>query len=825
MKGKKLKLLGIVALMMISLTGCGEELKTFATSDLGQQLDYRFNENQAIVDSLYANELISENVYKDVSKSIEAQRDKYLSKDENGNYHANIEIDDDGKFKSGEIIKSISELRNVDNTILPEVTKSDGTVAAIEESIELSNYVISNYITGPHCWNIEDKKYNNWQKILNSRVEPVKIIDSEALTFTDNIDCDVYVLKKEIFTADNSGGIDGLIELLGTNSDIRKIKNINDYFEKATYLEDVRDSSGTIIHRKGDTITIRDLLNIDSLVGNSKPYDGAVIPTGEHGESGNRPGYDMLVKQYNEPVLKIRMEEFNIDEINKFMVAMGIDGGDYSNTGKWEFVHDNGLNKAYLMEYPVYYISGMKSTADNNFEELILSESDLGVNIKTGKTLAYIRDSEGNVEFTRIIENSGEGYLELAGAINERVDSQSAYIVAGSTEINLNMSDNSNSVKTRTGRLVLRDYLEATYAPEFKAYTSNSGTSDEKVVVFGRKIRFTNILKEPVGNQGDVILKVNKTNSCAIFVDKNGVIVKDTPELYVSDFCDFNSLLEDKVLRPTGSGESETEMQITENIEDAKVATDLNWQSTKGEIVISSKFPGESIGNKDYIRDTQARYSPELQKKQHQTFYAVATTSNMFTTSLFSSWVNNKSSEASLRWWREWLSSNSYIYKIDSTSLEEYLYNNYKYELAQNDIVILDLEVVAKIQEEMDKEATENTNRLFRTVFKVLGWLLIIYAVLLMLCWLIDTNIDVGVQLTNKLTFGQIIPIKYDSDIPLIDAENRHYVALSGMAIRGLVLITVGLICILTDPYKIALFLIKTFGKFAEAVSKMISGM
>lgn len=905
--------------LSVSIAGCNgsTSLLTFAQTDLGQQIYYRFAENQAILDSLHQNELISDTVYESISKSIDSQREKYLTKDESGVYQANIKIEDEdknnlGKLESGDIVKAVSELRALSKETIPSVIDSDGKEKVFSDSSEMSAYIVSNYLASSYALSLPDMKYNTWQPAYTNQddIEPIKVIDSNALTFTDNLDCEIYVLKSDIFTADGTGGIDGVIELLGKDDNIKNIKSLSEYFEPAVYTEDVTDENGNVTHSKGERITLRDIVNIEDLVGESKSYSGDSIPNGENGETGNRPGYDMYVSQYNYGVLKIKFDEFNLDAVNKFMVAMGIDGVSYDSTGKWEIIRNNGENRAYLMEYPVYYISGMESSDDNVYADLILKESDLGVNLKTGKTVVYVRDSEGNVTLTRTVENSNDNYLNTAGASNEREDSQSAYIIAGKGEVKLNLGDVDTDIKINTGRLVLRDYLEATYTPEFSSYTDENSNGDtvsvakENLVVFGRKIRFINILKE-TDSSGEVKLKLHKSKNCAIFVNKDGKEIENSPRLNVTDLCDVEQLQKGKVVRTTGAGEAEnsgdgiindvaeqnskivnaetgetlhaerdsgtgniveyvliyneetekneyivaddsneehkgkgrfikyigetsgeTVYKLLQGVVDtsAKVS-DLAWESTNDTVNISTRFPGKIVGTKDFYRDSSGRFGDEFISTQHQVFYAVATTSDIFSTSLYSTWITSEDTGASLRWWNNWLAVNNYLYSINKSVLENVIYNSYKYELSQNGVVILDLEIVEKIQQDMDEEAERESNQFIRTAFKLIGIFLLVYSVVLFMCWIIDTNVDMGFKLTTKLTMGNVIPVKDSIDIPMHDSESRRYVDLQGMAVMCIVIIAVGVLLIIIDIFDIVLLLIGALGELARQISRIITGV
>ena len=86
--------------------------------------------------------------------------------------------------------------------------------------------------------------------------------------------------------------------------------------------------------------------------------------------------------------------------------------------------------------------------------------------------------------------------------------------------------------------------------------------------------------------------------------------------------------------------------------------------------------------------------------------------------------------------------------------------------MTQNGAIILDLKTVASIQKIYDEEDNTKTASLIRTIFIVLGFFLMAYTMILMLCWTLDTHTDLGMNTMNKATFGHWTPVAYESDIP-----------------------------------------------------------
>jgi len=910
-----LALIFILALSMISLSGCGaDQLIEYTNNTLIAEMEARFVENQKILDALKENNLISDAVYKSCTDNINKQKEKILSEE--------IAIDKNEKsIASGtSIINSVSWYRPLRGAVaggsepyiasIPtgneiDIKDAEGNVIGTEpeyimvDGSNLYEYSISNFLFSTLCWNgaggdgafecnptngLEGDVNNVWYK--NNDCTPITILDSDQLSFSD-LNYTVYTLKPSISSGDGDGGIDGVVDMLRQYENENKSLDtfqLNEYFQPATYADD-----------PSKKVKLIDLLNVGELVVESQDYDGTDIPADIHGDKSNRPGYDMTVNQklgeYDRTILKIKFEEFNKDAVDRLFAVVGIDNNTYTNTKKWLFVRADGENRVYLMEYPVHYIESLQdASSDPSKSVLNIAESDLGVNILSGSMIKYTRDENGSIAKANLINNfDDEAYLTMAGSVSNDNTSQSAFVISGSSKVKLDNDFGAEelNIDVSCGRIILRDYLEATYV-------EGLNSSGEDLVVFGRKLRFINLISD--ASDGYQTIKVSKDKPCAMFVDKEGNQIAEQSTLRVSEFCDIPSLLDEenpKILRANTVGESnssgaplnynrfpdpedeeeetetesetgdeidgdmeggmegdmeggaggeieanseteasevESEPEGTEeeteeyNLEDYIATNTINslpWESTNGKIQFTTAFPGPVIGTKDYNRDS----GMERGETTHQLFYAVATTADMFTSDLYTSWINSDNSEASLVWWRKWLNANLYLYEIDSTNLEHYLYNNYKQEMGQVGIVIIDLETAAKIQDEMREEEEVYSNRFIRTVFKILSWFLIVYGIILYLAWYVDTSIDIGLDLVTHMTFGAMIPVKNSFDMPQINNSGKSYVDYTGICTTCITIIGMGLILLLVDVFDIILFFIKALGVLATQISKIITGV
>jgi len=248
-----------------------------------------------------------------------------------------------------------------------------------------------------------------------------------------------------------------------------------------------------------------------------------------------------------------------------------------------------------------------------------------------------------------------------------------------------------------------------------------------------------------------------------------------------------------------------------EIVKDAVLKIDNLPRETALEIKPTEAFPSENIGSID------------VGENDKPLFYVMAVKKSMFETGLFSGWIyNSDESSNSLPWWSKWLYDHGYQYKIDKTILEEYLMGNYSFELGNQGILVLDLETIAKIQEQYNKQDTIDRNRNIRSIFMLFGAILIGYSVIMLLAWVLDTNVDLGFNILEKMTLGHLIAVTDESEVPVYDMEDRKYIGFGNLVIQSCIVAVIGIVLILVDFYEIAYWLIKIFGGIAQFVLKAI---
>lgn len=893
---KKLVLLGMLGIVTTTLTGCGNDLYTFATSDLTAMLDDRFNKNIDIVKQLYEVGLITQLEHDGWIKHINTVKDSTLKEREvtiiqDGEESTakirctDLTFDDKGKVK-GTTHMSFSRIQTYTlEGVLNAAGISDANKQVHRDSIEeqggMTFFSLGNYLASEYALNMSNWSEGEFIERSDENVKPIHII-AQGTAFDDGLDFDIRVLKENMTPEE----MDKVVKELG-QADLN-------YGEIDKYFVDATDMNG-------DKILFSELINLNksNLIAYSI-YADSIARKRPDEEGGNMPGYDMGVYQLlgdgDFYTGAIRFYEFNSREMNKVLKFMGIDAKTGMNTHKWilRTARDSGNNVLYLMEYPVYYVTGFQDytntdgTINKNKVEAQLQKSTLSINLKTHDIIYNFNGASS------VITSDGDPYLTFGDSLNvTEAGGLSSFVASGAAKININEGlDFDNPKEIVIPRIILRDYLEITYAPGFDT------SDDYDLVVLGRKLRLVNFSREDAGtfyggsgvvtrsfelseaqtkiselksksNSGDSggsitnppagsgsgddlsnlsiykdILGVkqliplakstqkklvfDKNEPIAQFVSADGVLLTDSPSIMINELGSI----------PVINGSTPYVARLGDTVEsigakhprDAKeteTVDGLYQYVTQNYVNTTTSFPGTAVGKEDYLIDKakMADNAKSTDTHIHQQFYGMFVSTNLFDNGLFSSWLNSPDENASLAWWIEYLEANGYSYALSTGAVENYLYDNFKYELQQNGIVMLDLEVVHKIQEEFDEDTERETVSFIRTVFKTLGWALIVYASILFLAWQLDTNADIGLRLTNTLTLGNWEPIKDIKDCPYMDTSGVKYVDMQRLGISCMIILLTGVLLIIIDVYDIVLLLIRMLGVLAQEVNEILTGI
>lgn len=838
----------------VSLSGCSTGLSTMAKTDLPNAIQARAQANIDIAQEFYDIGALSEKQYNAIVKDIQKQADKYTTEndmedmlgqvsdavskiqlaytDGDNAYPDHVQYTEDENAADPQWINCYWLSRGTNSQgeevslgdkagyFSKDATEANDRITPYKMGIgkyDLSNFIMSNYLLKNTFKNtkFEGNSHTDADAMATSgelkerqdEVKPIVLIDENYIEQLNNIvKAELYVLKPEVLSEQGTNSLDELVALMQEVKEKKTDEKKSDYLAKY-FMQAIDNTTGEKIYILND-----DKFNI---VGESQPHNGD--------KSG--PGWDLVISQYNlEQCLHVRFQEFNSEALAPLRDALG------TEFGKVYLVPDKESSwKAYLMVYPIEVIDSMslctrtdswaKDSGGYEKVEVGLKKSGLGINLMTGQFVKYKKD--GNSfdynDAQEIDIQSGEYYLNIGG----EKDNLSSLVIKGITK-DIEVKDSSDKIYTiDSGRIILRDYLEATYAPNYN--------EEGSLVAFGRKIRFnmnnSNFYEDTndkIEMSGDTkyqqVLVYERGTQVASFVDKNGEEIPSSPKLEITDFCDYKTLMNkdpNKCLiqrMPYKNEESFTnKREVTSDVPDT---TELSVTNETVKIHPVTWFPSPDIGQVDYNNDT----------KQKQRFYCIATIKGIFGSALFSSWIESTVPDANLDWWNEYLSENGFSYKVSHVDIMQYLSDNYKYQLNQNGIVILDLETIETIQEMYDDEADQKRVGVIRTAFVMIGWALVVGSFLLLLLWVIDTNTDVGLGLLEKVTFSNWVAVKYEEDIPAHNVNDQKYMTFKRIMIRVMIIIAIGILLIRIDVFYILTIIVDMFGQLASQAEKIIKG-
>lgn len=865
----------------LMVTGCGSSLTTYFTSDFPEILRERGQQNKDIAKELLDAGFIDKTMYSNLCKQIDSQVETIVADC--------MVTSTDGQALNNDAVKTLASAVSAVVPRQPEYVeyednkkrtykvytgkfgnKRSSRVSDIDDitKASLSYFVASNYIIGQYLGKgsgaigdadgvkddgtiTDEKKYHNshWTEIKVS--EPINFFGGQSdieKALNARFRAKMYVLNADAIQ--NSGkSLDEVFAAIKKAVDEDNIDGVAHYFMA------LKDAEGNAVTLMGDGFDLignskykeeydTSTPGIDLVMKQSLLYHDETISCKK--ATGKKSGYGYCsdadhAKSSETSVMTVRFTEFNKAAFDTLKETININSGAYyfPPLNKKE-LEGGATTNCYVLTYPISVIDSFNLDNDTgNVTAKFNDNSGMAVSIYTGKLISYEYNSD-NATFSKISHEitTDDPYLTMNFDASVG-DSKSSLVCDGYRLYDITIKvkkdgkfeDDERSIVVP--RIILRDYLEATWAPGATKYA-------ETMVVFGRKIRFRTDSNFWV-DSGSYIVRgdntyrsntlqynINNKDWCASFINVDGDEVGSLTKLYITDFCDILALAKEDIGSTTNKWENYTvkhfrEAGVTATTDDCEaVASDVSPEQDElkkttdvTSIQATTSFPGTYIGATDMLNTNS-----EVQR-----FYCVTTTKGMFDSALYSDWINSTASKESLTWWNKYLADHGYYYTIGTDKVTNYLETNFRYELSQEGPIILDLETIDKIQDIYDKEDEDGRSSFIRTIFVVLGIFLIAYSMTLMLCWVIDTNVDLGFSLTNKVTFGNWIAIQYDEELPTYNNEDKSYVNGREMLIRCLIMVAVAIVVIRVDASEIILVLIQTFGKFAAYAERVIRGL
>ena len=801
-------MLGIFLAMTLMLTGC--DIPASALTGFSSAIQARMDANIAIADQLYSSGLISQESRDSLVEGIQKECDGLM-------HDLNLDSSDNASTSAlKSVAKSIVGWHWVD----PKTKGEDVKESDIEDEY-LSNWIDANSGYSSYFPILEDGKGD---------IKPIQVVSPTSTDLVDRLGYTVYVLN---------GNAD--LEAVSKNLKNVDLTKKETYAWLNTYFHAVKDKNGKEIRLIDTSKKENQIIGASS--GSSlvlEQFDSSGKSTNKHkvvsqvasnGTGGmtsgvNEPGIDLSILQNDEYTIAMRFVEFNQKAFDTINAKLGL--------GDEAYLIVPGNNAAYLMQYPVGYVSGYEVNGTNY--EAKIKKSKLVVNIKTGDIGKVSGDANDlSAKMTSKIDQYYTLVLDQPGTSSFTVYGETGI---GTVEDCWNLEYGEPLTKVSIPRIVLIDYLEASFSPGV--------VSNTNMTCYGRKIRLS------VGTAFSGSIS-NSRPAIGWYCDFNGANPTDPSDsrwVYLDDICDIKCMdyptnagssisLGSKpyIKHLPGTGIETIASEQDENDLISKIEGDSEYSLEKlsdlefiirNSIECSAEFPGAQLNPNDEDKKPESSGSSDTNTfasyaSDRPLFYAFAFRKN-FSESGLIKYITSEASIDSTTWWNSWLKEHAYSYNIPTEATLEYFKNNYSYELNDAGIININLETIAKIQKEFDNADKLSTTHNIRSFFKLLGYALICYSFLMMLCWTVDISVDLGFNLLEKLTFGRFIAVNSEEEIPKTSDLPTSYVGFNTVLMSSLKIASLGIILVFIDFVQITVLLIDLVGKIATFFSNIIGG-
>jgi hypothetical protein len=182
--------------------------------------------------------------------------------------------------------------------------------------------------------------------------------------------------------------------------------------------------------------------------------------------------------------------------------------------------------------------------------------------------------------------------------------------------------------------------------------------------------------------------------------------------------------------------------------------------------------------------------------------YGITLYGGLYERGLFSEWIN-ASGNANLTKWAKTIAILGYpSYSISNAILTEKIKGNYAFELNQSGgKLTIDLNTIVQINDDLAEDRRGGGIVFLRTSLLILGFVLTAYVSVLLAAWALDVNLDLGLNLLEKVSFGHFVAVRSLDEMPDADPDSTTtYVDFRRLIFRCIAFAAVGVILITIDP-------------------------
>lgn len=550
---KKVKLVGITILACITLTGCGGIGDVL--SGAGTTVNNRLQINKNLLQILKDSGLLTDAMYESLMGNL-AEKSKLLLKISESDIDKNLRKINQSFGYAYYYNEHYSTMASSDFSTEAE-QRADGWIPSWADAAPtLKEYCDAGSKRAPFQW-----PWNNERAIGDylganghdmseggrENAVPYELFNIKDQTDTDSglgelntiINTEVYVLNYEALKGTDISEI---------AISCKTIKDLSAKESKGELTDDEKEalsaarSNLTVFKPSGMTLMdgidedlIRDTKNNDAaedvarLTGGEERSDNELFnewameckesdvnPVWNNGsdlkESLKNMEYDLALFSDSCPVITLRLRELNpnvVLALQEKCLGMG-------DAYLIDYVNGDPTQgkRIYKMVYPAYYVDSIKW--DGSKASFTAKESEyMNINIMTGEVALK--------EESTLLSVEEKQKLEKIYNVTGNSDNQSSFTIWDVVDTK-EILDNNKEVEYKQNSILLKDYLEYTYLPDF--------IPGEPFVALGRRIRLYNFEKD--GTFKD-------PNEIARFIDKSGHPIDGVKPISTDDLLDIKS--------------------------------------------------------------------------------------------------------------------------------------------------------------------------------------------------------------------------------------------------------------------------------------------
>lgn len=884
MKNKTIKIkkcIMIVALCLSAglLTGCDADLETVRTytDNLDNAMQEVIDRNIRVIDELEQSGLLNNQQANIWRQSV---REKCLALMDSADKEKYLKNGISENSEEGKKIKAKADA--VFDQFIQAISARTGSPKLKEDGSEDPDYPLYNYL-GNHWKDIKQDLYQvsplilfddtSVTTFLSDLNRPVYVLDTTKKTngVADATDLKylqlaLAILKNDpdtlqkIMTAENlSDGV--TIASVGTIGELKQnMTNLTANQQKALenyVLSFFKKTEYNLASLDKDDVFADSVPNASMTIGETPPP--------------NQLNYDVIISSNGLAAITIRVRELNKNLLPFLQGFSGdVESGSKGLAGNYYLMKSAKI--ALKLDYKLEVISDIYTgsvdnpgnTMDTNWE-CKTSPTDFNISIYDGSMATEDGDKNNliNSPFTsrsilvhpKNTVKTKVGYVQryTTGTSNveaDEVDSNDIDFTKASTKEIISDVEYTCFYKKDGTKVyahynwadcptvVLRDYLEYNYYPNV--------IGDEQFITVGRFMRVNKLsgTKDDIDKFAESITKNGGSFENPIFISLRNIIDHQSGQGYYEGVSEKLGLGQDNskaVNEELAKGKDDRKSKLKDTINPGLLDGSGSQDTTQNGAVteeeqVSKKLQLDAYFN--WIRPTEIFGTTEDEDKGIQEInnndaqgvkdYSIPTlwgmfTSNSISENLWGSWITADSAResGSLAWFSTWLTDNSYTYEITKELLlmsEDSADSTYK----QNGGVTIDLAVAAKVQKIQDDKYGFNLERTIRTGSRIVGMLIMLYALTLLGCWVIDINIEGGPGFLKKLTLGKWIAIRDSSGIPPMPPDGTHYLDFKALAFSVFITMCLGVVLMVLDVIDIRDIVMKFTENIFKAVSDML---